>query len=122
MLAVGRRPRPGDPDGVATSIVSRVPRAAKAVVGAKPEPEQQTEHGIKVREVTDYQVAWTERERGAPGAVTIQLILDRGVDEYVIRPTAEDAQLVVALMTTSGRVHFDMDRKVLMFGTTSIGS
>jgi hypothetical protein len=25
-------------------------------------------------------------------------------------------------MTTSGRVHFDLDRKVLMFGTTSIGS
>jgi hypothetical protein len=103
-------------------MVSPVPRPARAVVGAKPEPEQQTEHGIRVREVTDYQVAWTERERGAPGAITIQLILDRGVDEYVIRPTAEDAQLIVALMTTSGRVHFDMDRKVLMFGTTSIGS
>jgi len=95
-----------------------VPRAARAVVEAKPEPEQQTEHEIKVREVTDYQVAWTERERGAPGAITIQLILDRGVDEYVVRPTAEDAQLIVALMTGPGRVHFDLDRKVLMFGTS----
>ncbi len=88
----------------------------------KPEPEQRTEHEIKVREVTDYQAAWTERERGTPGAFTIQLILDRGVDEYVIRPTAEDAEVIVALMRSSGRVHFDLDRKVLMFGTTSVST
>jgi hypothetical protein len=91
-------------------------------MSTKPEPEQRTEHEIKVREVTDYQAAWTERERGAPGAFTIQLILDRGADEYVIRPTAEDAEVIVALMGSSGRVHFDLERKVLMFGTMSVST
>ena len=40
--------------------------------------ERQTESAIKVRQVTDYQASWTERERGAPGAFTFQLILDAG--------------------------------------------
>lgn len=82
----------------------------------KPEREQQTEHEIKVREVTDYQATWTERDRGAPGAFTIQLILDHGVEEYVIRPTAEDAEVLFSLLAGAENVNFDLDRKVLMFG------
>jgi hypothetical protein len=82
----------------------------------KPEREQQTEREIKVREVTDYQATWTERERGAPGAFTIQLILDHGVEEYVIRPTAEDTQALVELFAGAHKVYFDLDRAVLMFG------
>jgi hypothetical protein len=87
----------------------------------KPEKEQQTEREITVREVTDYQATWVERERGAPGAFTIQLILDHGVEEYVIRPTAEDAEVLMALFKRAEKVVFDLERKVLMFGNQVVG-
>ena len=86
----------------------------------KPEKEQRTEREITVREVTDYQATWSERERGAPGAFTIQLILDHGVEEYVIRPTAEDAEVLMALFKGADKVNFDLERKVLMFGNQAI--
>ena len=88
----------------------------------KPGPEQWTESEITVREVTDYQATWSERERGAPGAFTIQLILDHGVDEYVIRPTATDAEVLIALFNGAAKVYFDIDRKVLMFGNKALRS
>jgi len=88
----------------------------------KPEPEQRTESEITVREVTDYQTTWSERERGAPGAFTIQLILDHGVDEYVIRPTAADAEVLIELFDGAAKVYFDMGRKVLMFGNKALRS
>ncbi len=87
----------------------------------KPEPEQRTESEIRVREVTHHQFAWTERQRGAAGAFTIQLILDNGADEYVIRPTAEDAEVMIQLLGTDARVYFDLERKVLMFGSKPVG-
>ena len=87
---------------------------------SKPEREQRTEHEIQIREVTDYQATWVERERGAPGAFTIQLILDHGVEEYVIVPTAEDAEVLMALFKGAERVTFDLERKVLMFGNQSV--
>lgn len=79
--------------------------------------EEQTEQQIQVRQVTHLQASWTERERGAPGAFTFQLILDQGVDEYVLRPTAEDAAVLLRLFERSTAVTFDADRKVLIFGT-----
>ena len=88
----------------------------------KSEIEQRTEHEIKVREVTDYQATWTERARGAAGAFTIQLILDHGVEEYVIRPTAEDAEVLFSLLAGAENVNFDLDRKVLMFGSKRLRS
>ena len=88
----------------------------------KSETEQRTEHEIKVREVTDYQATWTERARGAAGAFTIQLILDHGVEEYVLRPTAEDAEVLFSLLAGAENVNFDLDRKVLMFGSKRLRS
>lgn len=85
--------------------------------------EARTEHAIKVRQVTHFQVAWTERERGASGAVTIQLLLDHGADEYVLRPTPEDGLLLIGLLRREGSdAYFDLERKVLMFGTRPLGS
>ena len=81
--------------------------------------EQQTEAAIKVRQVTDYQASWTERERGAPGAFTIQLILDKGAEEYVIRPTADDSKVILRLLESSNNVFFDLERRVLVFGDVS---
>ena len=83
--------------------------------------EQQTESTIKVRQVTDYQASWTEEERGAPGAFTFQLILDNGAEEYVIRPTADDAEVLLKLLKRSESIFFDLERRVLIFGDVSTG-
>lgn len=77
------------------------------------------ERQIKVRQVTHIQASWTEQERGAAGALTLQLILDHGADEYVLRPSADDAQVLLHLMDRSKHVNFDLERKVLMFGNIS---
>ena len=76
--------------------------------------EQRTEEAIKVRQVTDYQASWTERERGAPGAFTFQLILDDGAEEYVIRPIVEDAKVIRKLLAKSDSLFFDLERRVLI--------
>ena len=81
---------------------------------ARPSEEQQTEEQILIRQVTHYQASWTERERGEAGAFTIQLILDNGVDEYVLRPSAEDVEVLLQLLKASTAT-FDLNRKVLMF-------
>ncbi len=82
--------------------------------------EQQTEQRILIREVTQVQASWTETERGAPGAFTLQLILDHGADEYVLRPTADDADVILKLIKRSDKAMFDLDRKVLIFGSISV--
>ena len=78
-----------------------------------------TERQIKVRQVTHVQASWTEQERGAPGAFTLQLILDNGADEYILRPNANDAQVLLQLFDHSKQLMFDLERKVLMFGNVS---
>lgn len=82
--------------------------------------EQRTEEQIQIRQVTHVQASWTEQERGSPGAFTFQLILDNGVDEYVIRPTAEDSDVLLELLQRSGNATFDIGRKVLIFNNLSI--
>lgn len=84
------------------------------------EREAQTEQQIAVREVTHVQVSWTEAERGVPGEITMQLILDNGAEEYVLRPTVEDAEAILRFRDRSGRVYFDLERKVLMFGNLPV--
>ena len=82
--------------------------------------EEQLERRYKVRQVTNIQASWTEQERGAPGAFTFQLMLDQGADEYVIRPTADDADVLLKLLTRSGSATFDLGRKVLIFNNLSL--
>jgi len=82
--------------------------------------EQITERKILIREVTQVQASWTETERGAPGAFTLQLILDNGADEYVLRPTAGDADVLIQLIQRSDKAVFDLERKVLIFGSISV--
>ena len=83
--------------------------------------EQHTEGSIKVRQVTDVQVSWTESGRGEHGAFTMQLILDNGAEEYVLQPTAEDAEVQIKLLERAKAVYFDLDRKVLIFGSMPLG-
>ncbi|MDQ3889425.1 MAG: hypothetical protein M3312_02615 [Actinomycetota bacterium] len=84
------------------------------------ERAERTEQQIQVRQVTHVQASWTEQERGAPGAFTLQLILDNGVDEYVVRPTADDADVLLQLFSRSGSAMFDLERKVVVFNNLSI--
>jgi len=83
--------------------------------------EQHTEQTIRVRQVTDVQASWTETERGANGLFTFQLILDNGAEEYVLRPTADDAKVFMKLFERTDTVYFDLDRKVLIPNDVSLG-
>lgn len=80
-----------------------------------------TPNQILVRDVTHYQFSWTEVGPGEDGVYTCQLVLDQGAEEYVLRLTEDDADNLQDLFESSSRVTFDMDRKVLMFGTKSVG-
>ncbi len=81
----------------------------------KPEAEQQIERAYRIRQVTHYQPSWKEKERGQPGGFYIQLILDHGVDKYILEPEVEDADLLIKLLAQGGYIGFDIERKVLMF-------
>jgi hypothetical protein len=78
------------------------------------------ERHIQVRQVTHVQASWTEQDRGVDGAFTLQLILDHGADEYVLRPSAQDADVLVKLLARSKNAAFDLERKVLIFGNLAI--
>jgi hypothetical protein len=82
--------------------------------------EERTEQQLQVRQVTHMQASWTEQERGAPGAFTLQLILDNGAQEYVLRPTADDVAVLLRLLERSHTAMFDVGWKVLMFTTLSV--
>ena len=82
--------------------------------------EQKLEQQIQTREVTQVQASWTEQGRGESGAFTIQLILDNGVAEYIVLPTADDAEVLLQLLKLSEHATFDQARKVLMFNNLSI--
>ncbi len=76
---------------------------------------QRVERQIKVRQVTDIQASWTEEERGEEGRFTVQLILDNGVEEYILQPDADDLEPMLRLFRLSEHTTFDLERKVLMF-------
>jgi hypothetical protein len=79
-----------------------------------------TESQIKVRQVTHFQPTWTEHSAGEPGTFTIQLILDHGVEEHILRPTAEDADVLLRLLAEGNSTYFDLERSVLMFGNRAV--
>jgi hypothetical protein len=82
--------------------------------------EQQLERSYRVRQVTNIQASWTERERGEAGAFTLQLILDNGVEEYILRPDEDDLDVLLKLFERSPHTTFDLDRKVLMFANLTV--
>ena len=82
--------------------------------------EQRTEDQIQVRQVTHVQASWTEQDRGGDGAFTLQLILDNGADEYVLRPTADDAEVLLKLFKRADSAMFDLERKVVIFNSLTI--
>ena len=82
--------------------------------------EEQLKSRYSVRQVTNIQASWTEQARGEEGRFTLQLILDNGVEEYILAPEAEDIDVILKLFTRSGGATFDMERKVLMFSNLTV--
>lgn len=82
---------------------------------------ENVERNILVRQVTDVHANWSEQERGGSGKFSYQLVLDNGAEEYAIRPDAEDAEVLIELFKSTGTVYFDMERKVLIFGSIPLG-
>jgi hypothetical protein len=80
-----------------------------------------TDRDIKVRKVTAWQPSWTESAPGEPGTYSIQLILDQGAEEYVLRLTEDDADNLFDWLSASSEVYFDLERKVLIFGPRATG-
>jgi hypothetical protein len=76
---------------------------------------------IKVRKVTHWQPTFTHRDSGQHGLYTFQLILDNGADEHILGVTAEDADNLFDWLHASTDVYYDLERRVLMFGTRAVG-
>jgi hypothetical protein len=76
---------------------------------------------IKVRKVTHWQPTFAHRESGKGGQYTFQLILDNGADEHVLAVNAEDADNLFDWLHASPDVYYDLERRVLMFGTRAVG-
>ena len=84
------------------------------------EQSEQLERRYKVRQVTNIQASWVEQERGRPGKFTLQLILDNGVEEYILETSAGDIDAILQLFSRSAYAMFDMERKVLMFSSLAV--
>jgi hypothetical protein len=80
-----------------------------------------TDDSIKVRQVSHYQFSWVAQEPGQPGVHTLQLVLDQGAWEEVLTLDSDDADVLKSLLRDSEDVHYDVGRRVLMFGTTPVG-
>lgn len=86
------------------------------------ENDQQSQalsRSYQVRQVTSYQASWVEKGRGEDGMFTLQLILDNGVEEYILEPTEDDIDMIIKLLGLSKHTTFDLERKVLMFSNLS---
>ena len=83
--------------------------------------EQNTEQAIRIRQVTDVQISWTEQGRGEQGPFTVQLILDNGAEEYVLQPTSQDTKVMIELFKRAQAFYFDLDRKVLLPNSIPLG-
>jgi hypothetical protein len=73
-----------------------------------------------VRQVTNIQASWTEQERGEEGKFTLQLVLDNGVEEYILDVDADDLEPMLKLFAKSTNTTCDLERKVLMFSNLEV--
>jgi hypothetical protein len=81
-----------------------------------------TDDSIRVRQLSHYQFSWVAQEAGQEGVWTLQLVLDQGAWEEVLTLDSDDADVLQELLRHSDDVHYDVGRRVLMFGTTAVGS
>ena len=81
-----------------------------------------TDDSIQVRQLSHYQFSWVAGEPGQPGTYTLQLVLDQGAWEEVLTLDPDDADNLQDLLVQQGTVHYDIRRRVLMFGVKKPGS
>jgi hypothetical protein len=81
-----------------------------------------TDDSIKVRHLSHYQFSWTAGEPGEDGTYTLQLVLDQGAWEEVLTLSGDDADNLQDMLSTASDVFYDVGRRVMMFGTTPVGS
>ena len=81
-----------------------------------------TDDSIRVRQLSHYQFSWIAQDPGEPGVWTLQLVLDQGAWEEVLTLDDDDADVLQELLRHSDDVHYDVGRRVLLFGTTAVGS
>jgi hypothetical protein len=84
-------------------------------------PQPVTDDSIQVRQLSHYQFSWVAGEPGQPGTYTLQLVLDQGAWEEVLTLDPDDADNLQDLLTSASVVHYDVGRRVLLFGTTPVG-
>jgi len=80
-----------------------------------------TDDSIKVRHLSHYQFSWIAGAPGEDGSYTLQLVLDQGAWEEVLTLSADDADNLQDMLSGADDVFFDLERRVLMFGTTPVG-
>ena len=78
------------------------------------ESERSTREAIKVRQVTDIHGNFSEQGKGETGKYSLQLVLDDGAEEYVLRLTAEDTRTLMMLIDEADSMYFDTERGVLI--------
>ena len=81
-----------------------------------------TDDSIRVRQLTHYQFSFVAQEAGEEGVWTLQLVLDQGAWEEVLTLDADDVDVLQELLRHAKVVHFDIGRRVMMFGTTPVGA
>lgn len=77
--------------------------------------QERIERGYKIRQVTQIQPSWKAGGRGENGEFFVQLVLDNGVDEYIIQPTAEDTDVILGMFEKSKYTVWDDERQILIF-------
>ena len=85
-------------------------------------PQPVTDDSLKVRQLSHYQFSWVAGDPGQPGTFTLQLVLDQGAWEEVLTIDAADADALQDLLKNTKDVHYDVGRRVLMFGVTPAGT
>lgn len=76
---------------------------------------------IQVRQVTDIHANWSEQGEGQDGKFSLQLILDDGAEERVIRPTSEDADAMMEILEKANSLYFDLSNGVFIFNELEFG-
>ena len=81
-----------------------------------------TDDSIRVRHLSHYQFSFVAQAPGEEGVWTLQLVLDQGAWEEVLTLDADDVDVLQELLRNADDVTYDVGRRVLMFGTTPVGS
>lgn len=77
--------------------------------------QERIERGYKIRQVTQIQPSWKAGARGEDGEFFVQLVLDNGVDEYIIQPSSSDVDVILELFEKSKYTVWDDERQILIF-------